>query len=33
MHIVAAAPRYLSRGEVDEEVLDRERSVLTEQAS
>jgi elongation factor Ts len=33
MHIVAAAPRYLSRGEVDEEVLDRERSVLTEQAA
>jgi len=33
MHIVAAAPRYLSRGEVDEAVLDRERSVLSEQAA
>lgn len=32
MHIVAAAPRYLSRGAVDEAVLDRERKVLTEQA-
>jgi len=33
MHIVAAAPRYLSRAEVDEAVLDRERSVLSEQAA
>ena len=33
MHIVAAAPRYLCRGEVDEAVLGRERGVLTEQAS
>jgi len=33
MHIVAAAPRYLSRGQVDQAHLDRERSVLTEQAA
>ena len=33
MHIVAAAPRYLSRDEVDAAVLDRERDLLTEQAA
>ena len=33
MHIVAAAPRYLSRDEVDAAVLDRERELLTEQAA
>lgn len=33
MHIVAASPQYLSRDEVDQASLDRERKVLTEQAT
>ena len=33
MHIVAAAPRYLSRDDVEPAALERERSIVTEQAA
>ena len=33
MHVAAAAPQWLEIGDVDKEALDRERSILTAQAS